>query len=857
MAKMACDRQAVEPANSKWFNLLEQYRNYNESDKEWKARKQFIFKHIHSYPGPQVDRLLALSMVFTNHVFMGCRYNLSLMEKVLEMADGIDIGERPSFELVPGAKPQKRSCSPSSDQKPSKKQNTSKFQPRPRFEPMHFVASSTAKKEDNSAVKKRSVFDNFVPQKETTNSFISTKQEEEDVDDDDYTDCDMDNYTEYHTELAGSSYVPYQNSDLFVYDCTFPGQDDFQTFDDQKSNFMNKLKEDYTAKFEAHQTAQLKGQKMNPVKQVVGGGKQGCTGLGFKDNKLVNATTAQKVTSTNKNDASSCQISTAASASSSFSQAEIGKKKNFIEKLSAAIAQKVAAVVAGLDNKPNYTMLLASSIQACHTNPEYIYVSLKEIPPADLPKKRQLPADGYACELRCNGMYLSTGYSGSKIGARDRAMEQAVKLLQKSVGVKVVCRKSKLTYIDDLVVYQIGAPLRDFPPALKQVDKINNMKSNKASVYVQKDLQSEDQTGKKPWDNFILNENASDPIGVMNNSAAFNKMTIEYKHELLPTLKWRCQLYLQGHLLAEGFGSKKYSKQAAAVEAIRILRKVQASKQLDNDDESPFIQTVGSAWKKQEKKIDLRDILIYENATNAVCTLNDTAQFNKIAVEYRFSIVSNQKWKCDVYLADQFVASAVGIKKNVKHSAAEIAVNTLKQTQPVVKANLTKGLSKQAISRNQIIGRSTEESYKQQIKEDNIGNQLLRKMGWRGGGLGKEGEGIAEPIAVKEQFTREGLGLITDKAGKITRRDIEGIIRNYASSNSQEDLTFAKELTIEERKQIHQMAQKYGLKSKSYGQGIDRFLIVRRKQNKEELISQLMQEGQAGCYQLVMPQTLW
>lgn len=84
----------------------------------------------------------------------------------------------------------------------------------------------------------------------------------------------------------------------------------------------------------------------------------------------------------------------------------------------------------------------------------------------------------------------------------------------------------------------------------------------------------------------------------------------------------------------------------------------------------------------------------------------------------------------------------------------------LKKTQPTVINNLKKGAIEDVISRNKLWVSSAEEAYKQQIKEDNIGNQLLRKMGWTGGGLGKSGEGIREPISVKEQHKRKGLVLM-------------------------------------------------------------------------------------------------
>ncbi|KAG8439133.1 hypothetical protein GDO86_005373 [Hymenochirus boettgeri] len=75
-----------------------QFQNFSESDKQWKARKEFIVKNIKHYPETsELDRLLALSMVWANHVFMGCRYNDQLLEKVFSMAEGIEVEDAPHF----------------------------------------------------------------------------------------------------------------------------------------------------------------------------------------------------------------------------------------------------------------------------------------------------------------------------------------------------------------------------------------------------------------------------------------------------------------------------------------------------------------------------------------------------------------------------------------------------------------------------------------------------------------------------------------------------------------------------------------------------------------------------------------
>jgi len=44
------------------------------------------------------------------------------------------------------------------------------------------------------------------------------------------------------------------------------------------------------------------------------------------------------------------------------------------------------------------------------------------------------------------------------------------------------------------------------------------------------------------------------------------------------------------------------------------------------------------------------------------------------------------------------------------------------------------------------------------INEDNVGNKLLRLMGWDGGGLGTDGKGIVAPITVEIKKDRRGLG---------------------------------------------------------------------------------------------------
>jgi len=52
---------------------VETYRGYWESEKHWQPRREFILRNINDFEEPHMDQLLALSMVWANNVFMGCR----------------------------------------------------------------------------------------------------------------------------------------------------------------------------------------------------------------------------------------------------------------------------------------------------------------------------------------------------------------------------------------------------------------------------------------------------------------------------------------------------------------------------------------------------------------------------------------------------------------------------------------------------------------------------------------------------------------------------------------------------------------------------------------------------------------
>ena len=84
--------------NRKMAEYVMQFQSYSESDKQWSARMEFLLRNVEDYSDPeQMDHLLALSMVWANHIFMGCCYSEELLDRVTSMADGIEVEDAPHF----------------------------------------------------------------------------------------------------------------------------------------------------------------------------------------------------------------------------------------------------------------------------------------------------------------------------------------------------------------------------------------------------------------------------------------------------------------------------------------------------------------------------------------------------------------------------------------------------------------------------------------------------------------------------------------------------------------------------------------------------------------------------------------
>lgn len=244
--------------------------------------------------------------------------------------------------------------------------------------------------------------------------------------------------------------------------------------------------------------------------------------------------------------------------------------------------------------------------------------------------------------------------------------------------------------------------------------------------------------------------------------------------------------------------------------------------------------------------------------TSAIGALISSADFCKLSREYVFEQhygdQPTAEYSCSIYINGVLVGKArAESKKTAKHAAAHFAMELLEKTRPTILVTANPGDLDSALSRDDISASSKGKNDK--IQDSNLGNQLLRKMGWSGeGGLGKTGSGISAPVTVTESCHRAGLGSESDQPNLLSFKDAHDVIRNYAASESSDVLTFSPELTNEERAKIHKFSRRYGLKSKSYNKGDIRYLVVSRRISAADLVNQLKSSGgKKGNVQLIVP----
>ncbi|XP_001629432.2 NF-kappa-B-repressing factor [Nematostella vectensis] len=235
---------------------------------------------------------------------------------------------------------------------------------------------------------------------------------------------------------------------------------------------------------------------------------------------------------------------------------------------------------------------------------------------------------------------------------------------------------------------------------------------------------------------------------------------------------------------------------------------------------------------KPEKRPPKRSIIIenfsvYEPSDqvqnlNPISILTESAQKSKKTINFQ-ELQSTNLFTCAVIIQDKLVATGeASNKKDAKRNAAENALDVLKACQPVVKKRKIDHDAATKVTKTELTMKAYEEA--SVIPESNLGNQLLRKMGWKGsGGIGKEGQGRAEPVMVTGVDGKQGLGVNQDTA--LHKGSVHKVILDFINSSDQ-DMKFSPELSKEDRALVHQLSKRYGLRHQSYGKYAERYLVI-------------------------------
>lgn len=230
----------------------------------------------------------------------------------------------------------------------------------------------------------------------------------------------------------------------------------------------------------------------------------------------------------------------------------------------------------------------------------------------------------------------------------------------------------------------------------------------------------------------------------------------------------------------------------------------------------------------------VRGLILYlpldESTSNPISILTESAQKSRKKIEFKeleIKLDDCKEIEYETALVIEGTIVAKGMARNKKESkrdCATRALEILKGTQQLHMKQKPNHDSLKSIEKGNLVKSAFVNANR--IEQDNVGNMMLRKMGWTGkGGLGKHG--ISEPIFIESSDGRKGLGHTGD-TNKIERQSIEQTLVDFIRNSTENDIKFSNELSKEERALVHTLCQKYGLKHKSFGTGDERYLVVNK-----------------------------
>lgn len=239
--------------------------------------------------------------------------------------------------------------------------------------------------------------------------------------------------------------------------------------------------------------------------------------------------------------------------------------------------------------------------------------------------------------------------------------------------------------------------------------------------------------------------------------------------------------------------------------------------------------------RKQEegkKNPIIKNFILYvrdsEGPQNSISLLYGNSQRAKKTIEFQeLGLNDKRLFSCAVIIDNILIATGEGSsKKDAKRDCANRAVEILRASQPVVD-ELKLHEKAHVVEKQQLVEGKNIEPPK--IPESNLGSQMLRKMGWTGGGVGREGnKGRVNPVMVYGVQERRGLGQVCHETG-INRMAVKNTIQKFVMDSSKRELRFSCSLSKDDRAIVHRICQQHGLRHKSFGEAVDRYLVISKQ----------------------------
>ncbi|XP_064456773.1 NF-kappa-B-repressing factor-like [Ornithodoros turicata] len=329
--------------------------------------------------------------------------------------------------------------------------------------------------------------------------------------------------------------------------------------------------------------------------------------------------------------------------------------------------------------------------------------------------------------------------------------------------------------------------------------------------------------------------------------------------------RFTCKLSLDGVDVAEGSGSRKKVAKTNAIQAaweqLQDRTKITTHEITDQQDGTRREECLDNI------RLHFPNFVIVENSkeTSALNVLSMSSSLNKA----KCMVKSEEGDGCRVgflYINGVVIGRGSGENSKVaKTEAAKNALCLLRKLRPTIRIKQLDSCSGEELTKEMVSESSHQEEEKNvKIADDNVGFKLLKLMGWSGGGMGKEESGIIDPIVPKETIRRAGLGFQANKRRVVEetnggvsvtfKKKVTNVVREFAKTVALKDLVFSPEFDSEERKYIHSVANRFGLKSVSRNGPEGRFLTLRHKFTAQALLEKLLELGSTEKYQVILPQ---